>query len=86
MSLRTNTVIRKNDLAVLTEQKTITKQVIIEVRPKLIHMIACKTVGQYRKNQEKLLKIGLEEAKQIKAAKNVISNWEEKLQAGNSEK
>ena len=31
-------------------------------------MVACKTIGEYKRNQEKIKKFGLEEAKQLKAA------------------
>ena len=46
------TVIRKNDMAIVTETKPIEK---IE-KPRLIHMVACKTVGEYKRNQEKIKK------------------------------
>ena len=39
---RKNTVIRKNDLAIVNESK-----------PRLIHFVACKTVREYDRNQEK---------------------------------
>ena len=54
--LRKNTVIRKNDLAVVTEKKPLTKRRIaittyynkknklIEQKPRLIHKVTCKTV------------------------------------------
>ena len=38
--LRKNTVIRKSDIAIATETK-----------PRLIHMVACKTVGEIKRNQ-----------------------------------
>ena len=57
--LRKNTVIRKNDLAIATETKPLP-----ETKPCLIHMVACKTIGEYRRNQEKIKKFCLEEAKQ----------------------
>ena len=50
--LRKNTVIRKNDIAIATETK-----------PRLIHMVACKTVGEYKRKQEKIRKFCLEEAR-----------------------
>ena len=50
--LRKNTVIRKSDIAIATETK-----------PRLIHMVACKTVGEYKRNQEKIRKFCLEEAR-----------------------
>ena len=40
---RKNTVIRKNDLAIVNETK-----------PRLIHFIACKNVREYKRNQEKI--------------------------------
>ena len=64
--LRKNTVIRKNDLAIVTEKKTLPTQQIVENKPRLIHMVACKTVGEYKRNQEKIKKFCLEEAKQKK--------------------
>ena len=64
--LRKNTVIRKNDLAIVTEKKTLPTQQIVENKPRLIHMVACKTVGEYKRNQEKIKKVCLEEAKQKK--------------------
>ena len=62
--LRKNTVIRKNDIAIATETKP------IHEKPRLIHMVACKTVGEYKRNQEKTRKFCLDEAKkQIAASK-----------------
>ena len=63
--LRKNTVIRKNDLAIDTEKKTLPTHQIVENKPRLIHMVACKTVGEYKRNQEKIKKFCLE-AKQKK--------------------
>ena len=57
--LRKNTVIRKNDIAIATETKPLP-----ETKPRLIHMVECKTIGEYRRNQEKIKKFFLEEAKQ----------------------
>ena len=63
--LRKNTLIRKNDIAIATEA-----QPIPETKPRLIHMVACKTVGEYKRNQEKIRKFCLDEAKkQIAATK-----------------
>ena len=45
------TVIRKNDLAAVTK-KALPKPQIIEQKPCLIHMVACKTVGEYKKPRE----------------------------------
>ena len=55
---RKNTVIRNNDIAIATETKPIP-----EPKPRLIHMVACKTVGEYEINQEKIRKFCLDEAK-----------------------
>ena len=60
--LRKNTVIRKNDIAIATETKPIPE------KPRLIHMVACETVGEYKRNQEKIRKFCLDEAKKQKAA------------------
>ena len=64
--LRKNTVIRKNDLAIVTEKKTLPTHQTVENKPRLIHMVACKTVGEYKRNQEKIKKFCLEEANQKK--------------------
>ena len=50
-------VIRKNDLAIVTE--TIPGKT--EPKTRLIHMVACKMVGEYKRNQEKIRKFCLEE-------------------------
>ena len=63
--LRKYTVIRKNDLAIVTEKKTLPTHQTVENKPRLIHMVACKTVGEYKRNQEKIKKFFLE-AKQKK--------------------
>ena len=49
---RKNTVITKNDLAIVNETK-----------PRLIHFVACKTVGEYKRNQEKIKEFLLTEKK-----------------------
>ena len=54
---RKNTVIRKNDLAIVTE----TKPLETTEKPRLKHMVACKTVGEYKRNQEKIKRFCLEE-------------------------
>ena len=64
--LRKNTVIRKNDLAIVTEQKPIPELTKELQKPRLIHMVACKTLAEYKRNQEKIKKFCLEEAKQLK--------------------
>ena len=56
---RRNTVIRKNDPAIVTETKP--RETEPEPKPRLIHMVACKTVGEYKRNQEKIRKFCLEE-------------------------
>ena len=61
--LRKNTVFRKNYIAIATETKPIP-----ETKPRLIHMAACKTVGEYKRNQEKIRKFCLDEAKKQIAA------------------
>ena len=60
--LRKNTVIRKSDLAIVNEQKPIPEITTEQQKPRLIHMAACKTVGEYKRNQEKIKKFCLEEA------------------------
>ena len=69
--LRNNTVIRKSDIVIATETK-----------PRLIHMVACKTVGEYKRNQEKIRKFCLEEARnnstrnqQKNQGPSTESNW-----------
>ena len=52
--LRKNTVIRKDHLAIVTEKKPLPTQQTVENKPRLIHMVACKTVGEYKRNQEKI--------------------------------
>ena len=55
---RKNTVIRKNDLAIINETK-----------PRLMHFVACKTVREYNRNQEKIKQFLLTEKKQYKQSK-----------------
>ena len=66
--LRKNAVIRENDIAIATETK-----------PRLIHMVPCKTVGEYKRNQEKIRKFCVEEArnnaKQHKSEMPGNSKW-----------
>ena len=57
---RKNTVIRKNDIAIATETKPIPE------KPRLIHMVACKTIGEYKRNQETIRNFCLDEAKKQK--------------------
>ena len=49
---RKNVVVRKNDLAVVNETK-----------PRLMHFVACKTVREYKRNQEKIKEFLLTEKK-----------------------
>ena len=64
------TVIKKNDVAIVTEEKLIPEIPKESQKPKLIHMVACKTISEHKRNQEKIRKFCLEEAKQLKAATN----------------
>ena len=52
---RKNTVIRKNYLAIVNETK-----------PRLMHFVACKTVREYKRNQEKIKEFLLTEKKTVK--------------------
>ena len=61
---RKKTVFRKNDLAIITE----TKPIETVETSRQIHMVAFKTVGKYKRNQEKIKRFYLEEkAKNAKA-------------------
>ena len=82
--LRKNTVIRKNQLAIVNEQKPITETTEEQQKPRLIHMVACKTVGEYKRNQEKIKKFCLEEAKQQKVTKANPPTGGHKIQQTNS--
>ena len=53
---RKETVIRKSDIAIATEN--------IPEKPRLIEFVACKTIGEYKRNREKLKKFYLDEKKQ----------------------
>ena len=61
---RTNTGIRKSNLAIATKtyQKPTQPQ---ENKPRLIHFVACKTVREYNRNKEKMRQFCLEEKKQL---------------------
>ena len=62
---RKNTVIRKNDLAIVT--KPLTSQQRQSSPPKrLIHMVACKSLREYNNNKEKIKQFCLEEKRQMK--------------------
>ena len=52
---RKNVVVRKNDLAIINETK-----------PRLMHFVACKTVREYNRNQEKIKAFLLTEKKNQK--------------------
>ena len=62
---RKNTVVRKNDITIVTESIPLPppQPKPPETKPRLIHMVACRTVGDYKRNQEKIRKFCLEEAK-----------------------
>ena len=53
---RKDRVIRKSDIAIATET--------IPEKPGLIEFVACKTVGEYKRNREKIKKFYLDEKKQ----------------------
>ena len=69
---RKNTVITKNDIAIATESIPLPppEPKPPEMKPRLIHMVACKTIGEYKRNQEKIRKFRLEEAKAAKKAQS----------------
>ena len=56
---RKNTVIRKNDLAIVNESK-----------PRLMHFLACTTVREHNRNQEKITDFLFAEKKTNKQAQN----------------
>ena len=60
---RKNTVIRQNGIAIATETKPLPPP---EPKARFIHMVACKTVGEYKRNKEKIRKFCLEEEKAAK--------------------
>ena len=62
---RKNTVIRRKDIAIATETKSLPPP---EQKHRLIYMVACKTVREYNRNQEKIRKFRLEEEKAAKRA------------------
>ena len=69
---RKNTAIRKNYIAIATESIPLPppEPKPPETKPRLIHMVACKTVGEYKRNQEKIRQFCLEEAKAAKKAQS----------------
>ena len=58
---RKNTVIRKSDIAIATDTRTLERT--IQDKPRLMEFDACKTVGEYIRNKEKIKKIFLDEQK-----------------------
>ena len=64
---RSNTRIRKSDLAIATEiyEKPTPPPQTQEPKPRLMHFVACKTVREYNRNREKIRKFFLEEKKQL---------------------
>ena len=58
---RNNTVIRKNDLALITATKCRKR----EPKRLLLNMVACKTVSEYKRNQEKIKKFCVEEKAEV---------------------
>ena len=69
---RKNTVIRKNDIPITTESIPLPppQPKPPETKPRLISMVACNTVGEYKRNQETIRKFCLEEAKEAKKAQS----------------
>ena len=83
--LRKNTVIRKSDLAIVNEQEQIPEITTEQQKPRLIHMVACKTVGEYKKTKKKIKNFCFEEAKQQKkTGKAVQPNGEAKIRRPSS--
>ena len=66
---RKNTVIRNNDLAIVTQTVPSPPKQPNE-KPRLVHMVACKTVNEYHSNQRKLKPFYLEEP----AARTALSS------------
>ena len=58
---RKNTVIRSSDLAIVTQTLPTPSETNTNNKPRLIHMVACKTVNEYHSNQRKLRRLYLEE-------------------------
>ena len=58
---RKNTVIRNSDLAIVTQTLPTPPDTYSNDKPRLIHMVACKTVNEYHSNQRKLRRFSLEE-------------------------
>ena len=70
---RNDPVIRKSDIAIATET--------IPEKPRLIEFLACKTVGEYKRNREKIKKFYLDEKKQ----KEKQTREQEKMQQDESQ-
>ena len=49
--LRKTTVIRKKDSGKVAEKKPRIEPALNKQKPTLVHMVACKTVGEYKMNQ-----------------------------------
>ena len=58
---RKNTVKRNSDLAIVTQTLPTPPDTYTNDKPRLIHMVACKTVNEYHSNQRKLRRFYLEE-------------------------
>ena len=52
-------MIRKSDIAIATDTKTLVRT--IQDKPRLMEFVACKTVGEYNRNKEKIKKFYLDE-------------------------
>ena len=97
---RSNTRVRKSDLAIATEtfQKPTSPPQLQEPKPRLIHFVAFKTVREYNRNKEKIHKFCLEEKRQLQIRETEqatpvdestmdpvgISNFQTQQQAGPS--
>ena len=58
---RKNTVIRNSDLAIVTQTLPTPSETNTNNKPRLTHMVACKTFNEYHSNQRKLRRFYLEE-------------------------
>ena len=99
---RSNTRIRKRDLAIATEtyQKPTSPPQLQEPKPRLMHFVACKTVREHNMNREKIRKFCLQEKRQLQMRETVqatpvdestmnpvgTSNFQTQQQAGPSGK
>ena len=68
---RKNTVIRKSDLAIVTQPLT-PQQRQTSPPKRLIHMVACKSLREYNINKEKIKQFRLEEKRQMKQRKEQL--------------